>query len=120
MFWPNAGGLARRTVAYRGEVLAGAGRSARGSLAKWRWPFVLGVYLTAVAGMARVLSRRMKSSHVAVGTCHVLPNALFRWYSVGSCVILAVCEPENPIICSRIDAGARLVVPCCDVTRYLV
>ena len=80
----------------------------------------MGVYLTAVAGMARVLSRRMKSSHVAVGTCHVLPNALFRWYSVGSCVILAVCEPENPIICSRIDAGARLVVPCCDVTRYLV
>ena len=62
----------------------------------------------------------MKSSHVAVGTCHVLPNALFRWYSVGSCVILAVCVPENPIICSRIAAGARLVVPCCDVTRYLV
>ena len=38
---------------------------------------------------------------------------------MGSCVILAVCEPENPIICSRIAAGARLAVPCCDVTRYL-
>ena len=57
---------------------------------------------------------------MAVGTCQVLPNALLRWYSVGSFVMLVVCEPENPIICSRMVAGARPAVPWQDVTKYLV
>ena len=34
--------------------------------------------------------------------------------------MLVVCEPLNPIICSRTAAGARPVVPWQDVTKYLV
>ena len=61
---------------------------------------------TAVAGVCAMSITRSNNNQMADGTCHVLPNALFRWYSVSSGVMLAVCCPSKPIICSLIWAGA--------------
>ena len=72
----------------------------------------------AVAGVCMVSITINSRSQMADGMCHVLPNALFRWYSVLSGVMFAARCPSKPIICSLMLAGARCLYPSASDTRY--
>ena len=50
-------------------------------------------------GMVSMMMRR--SSQTAEGMCHVFPKALFRWYSILSCVMFVPAEAHQLFSHSR-------------------